>query len=133
VEKIPFLRKDDKPDYQIRLLEEYKYPIVEISFRDDYLLTLKDAKEITRKIGELSGGKKIRQLYIPGEFNEVDREVLDYSAGEEGQKYSYAEAYVVKSLALRIMGNFYLKVKKPLNPAQLFKTREEAINWLLSI
>ena len=133
MEPVYFFRKSGGPDYTINLLEEYIYPIVEVRFRDDYILTIEAAKDITKKIGEISKGEKIRQLYIPGEFNEVDNEVLQYSASEEGQQYSYAEAYVVKSLALRIMGNFYLKVKKPLNLTRMFITREDAIHWLLNI
>ena len=41
-----------------------------------------------------------------------------------------AEALVVKSLANRILVNFYLTVKKPMIPAKMFNNKESALKWL---
>jgi hypothetical protein len=46
-------------------------------------------------------------------------EVRKFISSEEGMKYSLAEAFVTDYLPHRIIGNFYLKVKKPKNQ-QLF-------------
>lgn len=42
-----------------------------------------------------------------------------------------AEAIVIESLPYRILSKFYLKKSKH-NPTKIFKSKEEAIEWLLS-
>lgn len=42
-----------------------------------------------------------------------------------------AEAIVIESLPYRIVAKFYMKKSKH-NPTKIFKTKEEAIDWLLS-
>ncbi|MBI3520805.1 MAG: hypothetical protein HY062_15820 [Bacteroidetes bacterium] len=38
-------------------------------------------------------------------------------------------AFIVKSLAQRLIANFYLKINKPVNPSKLFNTHEDAEAW----
>jgi hypothetical protein len=38
-------------------------------------------------------------------------------------------AFVTKSLAQRLIANFYLKINKPANPSKLFKSQDEAEIW----
>ena len=42
-----------------------------------------------------------------------------------------AEAIVIESLPYRIVAKFYMKKSKH-NPTKIFKTKEEAVDWLLS-
>lgn len=44
--------------------------------------------------------------------------------------YTDAIAIVVRNLAHRIIGNFYLKLRPTHIPTQLFREREAAIEWL---
>jgi hypothetical protein len=41
-----------------------------------------------------------------------------------------ADAFVIDSLAQRILGNFYLKFNKPQFPTRFFNSKEEALIWL---
>ena len=39
-------------------------------------------------------------------------------------------AFVIKSLAQKLLGNAYLKINKPVVPTALFDNEEKAIEWL---
>jgi hypothetical protein len=45
-------------------------------------------------------------------------------------KYRIADAFLVKSLGVRIMANFFIKVTKPKVNTRLFTDEKEAIKWL---
>ena len=52
------------------------------------------------------------------------------AASREYAQYTSALALCSSNLALRIMGNLFLKVNKPAVHTRLFETREEAVAWL---
>ena len=54
----------------------------------------------------------------------------NYGASAAGLRNSVAEAYVIESLAHKIIANFYMKFNQPKVPTQFFKTKEEAVVWL---
>ena len=119
-----------------RPISEGRY---EIFMRDDGLLQVNifkdtkvevaDAKEMVRQEGELSGGVKLPTLHIMGKYVVIGEGVREYSA-KSGTKFTSAEAYVLTSLAHRILGNFYLKVNKPAVPTRLFNNEGSAVQWL---
>ena len=80
--------------------------------------------------GLIGDGKKYPILIVAGKYTLADKEVRDFAAGEYGNKYTIAAAFVIKSLAQKILGNAYLKVNKPLTPTALFDSEEKAIAWL---
>lgn len=104
--------------------------IIEVKFKDDVLLTLEDCKELLFHYGKLTAGKKVPVLHLIGKYMNVTKEAREFSASEEGLKYSSVEAYVFDSLPHRIIANFYLNVNKPLAPTKFFKTKKEAEVWL---
>ena len=50
--------------------------------------------------------------------------------GKEGSKGVAVAGLLSNSPFTRTIGNFYLKVTKPTTPTRLFKTREQAVEWL---
>ena len=104
--------------------------IIEVKFKDDVLLSLEDCKELLFHYRKLTAGKKVPILHLIGKYMNVTKEAREYSASEEGLKYSAAEAFVFDSLPHRIIANFYLNVNKPLAPTKFFKTKKEAEIWL---
>lgn len=104
--------------------------IIEVKFRDDVVLSLEDCEELLFHYGKLSSGKKVPILHLIGKYMNVTKEAREFSASEEGLKYSLAEAFVFDSLPHRIIANFYLNVNKPCAPTKFFKTKKEAEVWL---
>lgn len=107
--------------------------IIEVRFIDDVLLTLEDCEELLLYYGKLTAGKKVPVLHLIGKYMNVTKEAREFSASEEGLKYSSAEAFVFDSLPHRIIANFYLNVNKPPVPTKFFKTKKEAEVWLKKI
>lgn len=63
-------------------------------------------------------------------FVNISKEARELAAGKEMAKNSCAMAIMIDNIALRIFGNFYIKVNKPQRPTKLFTDRNEAIQWL---
>jgi len=104
--------------------------IVQVNFAHELLLDVKQCRELNATYDKILGDKKHPILHIAGKYTNVTSGARNYGASEEGLRNSIAEAYVISSLAHKILANFYMKFNKPKIPTQFFKTEEEAIVWL---
>ena len=106
--------------------------IIEVNFADELLLDVTECKELLSNYSSILSNKKVPILHVFGKYMNVTKEARDFSASPEGLEYSLAEAYVLNSLAHKILANFYIKFNKPKVPTQFFTTKEEATVWLLT-
>lgn len=104
--------------------------IVQINYAPEVHFTEKQAREWFVELEKMVEGKSYPILKVPGEHSTTDQSNRDFVAKGEGLKYSKAEAFVLKSMAHRIIGNFYMMVDKPLKPTKMFANEEDAVNWL---
>lgn len=88
--------------------------------------------EVKEYIGELSNGKKVPVLVATCDFLSITAEARAYSASDEGQEYTLANAVLIDNMAKSMAFNIYLKINKPQTPTRSFSDREKAIEWLLS-
>lgn len=107
--------------------------ILRIDIKEEEQFSVEDAKEVVEAAGRIGNGRRFKNLIVLGNFTVPDNEARQFAASEEGSRYKIADAFVIQSLPQRIVGNFYLKFNKPVRPAKLFKTVEEAEDWLSSI
>jgi hypothetical protein len=107
----------------------YDGSIIIVTIKDDVELTLEDIIVHRRIAHELTDGRPHAVLAIAGERTQATEEARRYAAGNvpEGR---VAEAIIIGSLPVRIMGNFYLKFHKPEVPTRMFDDQEEALKWL---
>jgi hypothetical protein len=75
-------------------------------------------------------GKKFPLLIVTGEYTLPTPEARAYIATPESDPYASAEAYVVKSLSQKLVGNVYLSFNKPARPTRIFNSEEKALEWL---
>ena len=106
--------------------------IVQVDFADEILLDVTECKELISNYSAVLVSKKVPILHVLGKYMNFTKEAREYGASEEGLKFSLAEAFVLNSLAHKILANFYIKFNKPKVPTQFFKTKEEATVWLLT-
>lgn len=92
---------------------------------------IEDVDEILKFVKELGEERLYLNLYEFTENADVDVEVRNWAADSGGNKQTIADAIVIKSLAHKILGNFYLNFHKPVKPTRLFMKKGEAIHWLL--
>jgi len=104
--------------------------IIQTTIKKDATVDLNAAKELLRAYIKIGKGKKIPHLMVFSDFSLTDKSVLEYTAKEANQ-YGKADAVVVKSMAQRIMANFYLRFQRPSVPTRLFNSIHEAEKWLL--
>ncbi|MCD6066810.1 MAG: hypothetical protein K0S33_1636 [Bacteroidetes bacterium] len=107
--------------------------IIHVVFRDLITIGYKESKEINDAIGKLGKGKRMRVLMESAINTNFEKEAREFSAGEEGQRYTLADAFIATSTAQSIFVNFYLKINRPPNPSKCFSDMDSAVQWLLSI
>ncbi|MCE3225806.1 MAG: hypothetical protein K0S32_357 [Bacteroidetes bacterium] len=112
-------------------LFESRFVRVEI-YSDELVISHKEAKEMNDAIGELAEGTEIPVMLVATVSSQFDSSAREFSASEEGLRYTKKEALVVKGLGQKIIADFYLKINKPKKPTSTFNTEEDAIRWLLS-
>jgi len=60
-------------------------------------------------------------------------ESRNYYAENELNKFRLADAFIVNSLYIQSLTNFYLKIKKPIIPSKMFNDIESAKKWVYSM
>jgi hypothetical protein len=104
--------------------------IVMITYPDNFSFTLKESIESVNAIGEITKGIPHPILKIPGKYTTVDKDTRHHVAKGDGARFSIAESFILKSLAHKIVGNFYLSVEKPQKPTRFFTNVPDAEAWL---
>lgn len=104
--------------------------IIEIDCSNNYEYSVNDVKENWAIIKELAKGKKILVFNNMPEFTTASKEAREFVAKGEHKDFIAAEAFVIQSLAQKILGNFYLKINNPVVPAKIFTNKEDAVQWL---
>lgn len=101
----------------------------ELTIINNEEILVSDIPAITGALRQMSG-QKMPVLVVCPEFATTNNEVLKFLSKNENFPLSKAGAYVVYSIAQRLMANFYLKINTPERPTKFFNNKEEAINWL---
>jgi hypothetical protein len=104
--------------------------ILHVHLKDHAEVTLNDAVAAVVEMGEMSKGKKMPVFIDAGEFCTIDNEVRIFSASEESNIYTLADAIAYNNLGQKLIANFYLNQNKPRVPTKVFSEIEEAIEWL---
>ncbi len=112
----------------VRLRED---GIMHISIHDEVLIGKQDLEKLISLIGELGQQQKYPNLIEVGLHSAINSEARIYSATAEASRYTQADAFVVRSLAQRLLGNFYLKIDKPIVPTRFFNSVSQAQQWLM--
>lgn len=104
--------------------------IVQMNTHDEAYFTLKEAREFVLAMEEITKGVPHLILKVPGKHASVDNDSRTYMATDEALRFSIAEAVIIKNMAQRMVGNFYLKFDKPKKPIHLFDDIDIAERWL---
>ena len=108
--------------------------IIEIRCANDFTYDVEHIKENHHFIEELTEGKKALILNISEKYTSITSEARDYISKGHHENFIKAEAFLIHSLAQRILANFFIKMTKPKVPANYFdyKDKEKAEAWLTS-
>lgn len=103
--------------------------IVQLNGRD-HTYSVDDILEINKAIGELTEERRTLLLVIASQYSIVDNEARKFMSKPEAAPYSIAEAYVIKSLAQRLLINFFIRVSGTPVPTSFFTDVPSAVKWL---
>ncbi len=125
---------------EVKILREITIPSALIQQRDDDIIrfeiheekviSVQDIKDMTEIVGIWGQGKKFYNLIVMPDMENIPFDVRQYTAGEERSRFSLADAFVIPSIAMQVIGNFYLRFHKPFLPTKLFSSERTAIEWL---
>jgi hypothetical protein len=104
--------------------------LVEIVFMKSIVLGLQECLDLMDAYEQILEKKRYPLLHIAGDYMQVTEEARNYGASEEGLRFSAAEAFVINSLAHKLLANFYMKINKPSVPTKFFSKKEDAEEWL---
>lgn len=96
-------------------------------FDSDTAFDLQEAKKQYQGILSITEGKPFKVLVdTRNSWIVPEKEAQSYISNLEGK---IAEAIIVKTLAVRILSNFYIKLNEKV-PSKVFTDEDKAIKWL---
>ena len=107
--------------------------IIQSYFYANYNGEIEDAINIVETFKILKEDEKCLALLIVEEGATFSKEAREFVASAEVSKIVKADAFVINSLALKILMNGYLKFNKPNRPTHFFNDEKPAVEWLLQI
>ncbi len=104
--------------------------IVEVICGDKIHYEAQHLFEMHAANSRLVNKQRVPILFIVGKYTTISQEGMKYGATEEATVLSKAEAYVINSIAQKILANFYLRIYKPPVPTRFFDSKVKAEEWL---
>lgn len=116
--------------YSVNVVDIGKNTYLRINVLGNEEISVDDVILIAEMCREIGGGEVLPLLINADEYTLPSAEARKFIAQKDSNPYAKAEAYVVKDLSQKIVGNFYLKVDKPARPTKIFSNEQEALEWL---
>ena len=99
--------------------------------KENSFLTMEDIEEVLDIVLAWGMENKYLHLFEGGYNASIDTDVREWASSDSQNKHTVADAIIVKNMAQRIVGNFYIQFNRPIKPTKLFTSREDAFKWLL--
>lgn len=93
-------------------------------------LLLEDVMDMHKAFLELSQGKKYAVLMDATKYFSPSDKARAKIASKQFTNIRYATAFVVASLANRLIGNLFIRFNKPATPTRIFNNETSALEWL---
>lgn len=119
-------------EYRLATLEyDAEKNILFYRVKQDITIDIAEIKEMIEYVKEFMGEKKHLALIDFGSSVGSTTEGRRVYAEEIYlTKYRIADAFLVNSLSMRLIANFFIKVTKPKIATRLFTSEIEAVKWL---
>ena len=106
--------------------------LIEVRCGDIAIYSSDKVRENHECIKKFAEGKKVVVLTIAGIYTHVMPEARKYTSKGPHKDFIAAEAFLITSLAQWILAGFFVKVNRPIVPANFFrmKDKEKAEIWL---
>ncbi|MEO8759799.1 MAG: hypothetical protein ABI388_02075 [Bacteroidia bacterium] len=122
--------KMELPHTKVELRSDH---IIQFFYGDNIQYSMKEAQELEDVVIKISKGSVYMSLRIAGKYSDIDMDVMTYLSKGRGTLFTLADAFVISSFSQKILGNFYLRINKPVQPTKFFNDIKEAEGWLKSL
>ncbi len=116
----------DSHKFKLSIIDS-KYYLVEI--KPNVHFEIDDLKQLVEFQKEIAG-KKLPVLVLCLPDSHTESNTLKYIAKNQNSPYSIADAFVILSLAQKILANAYLKFHHSERPVKFFNNKEDALEWM---
>jgi hypothetical protein len=104
--------------------------VLRIEYKSDCFVDVEELNENLAAYRRLMTTEKVYLLTIANAGAEASPAVRDVFASKERSSWKIAEAFVISSMAQRIVANFVLRVQKPSHILRFFTNENDAREWL---
>ena len=111
-------------------IEAIASDIVKFTLTKDTIINMEKSLEMFEICKKLFPDRAYKSLKIVHHQMKIEKDVMDFLASDQRRGLISMEAVVVNSSALKFLGNFYLKIKKPVIKTRIFDSEAEAMQWL---
>ncbi|MFN8116136.1 MAG: hypothetical protein U0W65_08485 [Bacteroidia bacterium] len=117
-------------------------PVAFLSYEDDVLfvrmkegvsLGQTEMEGLLNKAVELTAPNKYFAIIDTTAPYDSTLEARNFYAESDFSKYRYADAFIVNSLPMRLLVNFFITFNKPKIPSKMFNNEESALAWINSM
>ncbi len=115
------------------LIYKLEDDIIKVQIKDSASIEEEDLLEMKDFNKKLAEDKNYYLLFIAGKDAHISKEAREKSTEKEISENKIAQAFVVQSLAHKIIVNFFINIQRPSMPTKMFTDEKEAINWLKSL
>lgn len=113
-----------------------------LSFEDDILLVKmkeginldqSEMEQLLKQAVEFTSPNKYFAIIDTTALYDSTPESRSFYAESDYSNYRYADAFIVNSLPMRLLVNFFITFNKPKIPSKMFNNEESALNWIQSL
>ena len=122
----------DYKDYSKLTFMLRKDGIVHYRIKKGCTINLPDIMEHYNYFSAKYIGREFLNVYEFEENSDIDDHARKWASDPKGNNFTIADAFVIQSMAQKMIGNFYLTFHKPVKPTKLFNDLPSALNWLHS-
>ncbi|MGZ3901433.1 MAG: DUF7793 family protein [Bacteroidia bacterium] len=97
---------------------------------DDVELEVKDIIELVEFQKELGGEKAYPVIILPAPTSTTNSDLIRYISKSTSLPYTKADAFVLTSVAQKILAKLYIRFVPPERPTQFFTRKEDALKWI---
>lgn len=97
---------------------------------DNVELEVEDVIELVGFQRELGGGKTYPVIVLPSPTATTNSDLIKYISKKDSLPYTKADAFILTSVAQKILAKLYIRFVPPERPTQFFTRKEEALKWI---
>lgn len=79
----------------------------------------------------LGSSKQYHFVFRFASFADIDPDMRKKRATKEGSDFSLSDAIVISNLPQKMLGDFYMRINRPVRPTKFFFSLEKAVAWSL--